>query len=86
MFCNVPIERVISAPDVSSIYDISINFEKEGLSNIICEVMGMKCTLPNEESKKWEKFAKLTHNHKKELNIAFINSLKDITIYCPYKL
>ncbi len=31
MFCNITPERVISAPDVDSIYDIPINFEKEGL-------------------------------------------------------
>jgi CTP synthase len=72
MFCNVPIDRVISAPDVSSIYDIPINFEREGLSNIICESMGMKCSIPNENAKKWEKFAKLAHNQKKELNIAVV--------------
>ncbi len=29
MFCNVPAERIISAPDVDSIYDIPLNFEKE---------------------------------------------------------
>lgn len=73
MFCNIPENRVISAPDVSSIYDIPINFEKEGLSDIICEVMGMTCAVvPNEESIKWEKFAKSAHNQKKEVRIAIV--------------
>lgn len=73
MFCNVPENRVISAPDVESIYDIPINFEKEGLSNIICEVMGMTCgVIPSEGSIKWAKFAKSAHNQKKELRIAIV--------------
>jgi len=72
MFCNVPMNRVISAPDASSIYDIPLNFEKEGLSDIICEVMGMKCTLPNEDSAKWAKFARSAHHYKNELKIAVV--------------
>ena len=73
MFCNVSEDRVISAPDVDSIYDIPINFEKEGLSDIICEVMNMPCGVtPSEGSIKWAKFAKGAHNQKHELNIAVV--------------
>ena len=73
LFCNVPEERVISAPDCSSIYDIPINFEKEGLGDIICKALGLSCSIvPNESTKKWEKFAKSAHNHKKEVNIAIV--------------
>jgi len=73
MFCNIPISRIISAPDVDSIYDIPINFEKEGLSNIICEAMGMTCGLiPNENFNKWTRFAKSAHTPKKELKIAVV--------------
>lgn len=73
MFCNIAQGRVISAPDVESVYDIPINFEKEGLSNIICEVMNMPCeVIPNESSKRWEKFARSAHSSKKQLNIAVV--------------
>ena len=73
LFCNVPEDRVISAPDVNSIYDIPINFEKEGLGDIICETLGLSCAIvPNENTKRWEKFARSAHNHKKELNIAVV--------------
>lgn len=73
MFCNVPIERVISAPDVDSIYDIPLNFEKEGLGDMICDVVDMKCNNSNNAgNKKWKKFANSVHNAKKEINIAVV--------------
>ena len=73
MFCNVIPERVISAPDVDSIYDIPINFEKEGLGDMICDVVNMTCaSADNEGSKKWRTFAKSTHNYKGEVRIAVI--------------
>jgi CTP synthase len=73
MFCNIPQDRIISAPDVDSIYDIPINFEKEGLSNIICEATGLTCSIEvGGDSVKWAKFAKSTHNYKGEVNIAVV--------------
>ncbi len=78
MFCNVPVDRVISAPDVDSIYDIPINFEKEGLGDMICDVVDMKCdTSVNAGSKKWKQFANKVHNSKKEVNIAVIGKYFD---------
>ena len=29
LFCNVPKEHIISAPDVDSVYDVPLNFEQE---------------------------------------------------------
>lgn len=70
MFCNVSGNRVISAPDVDSIYDIPINFEKEGLSDIICETTGLTCGILS--NNRWLKFAKSAHNYNKELHIAIV--------------
>jgi len=42
IFCNVLEENIISAPDVQSIYEIPINFEKENLSNQILKKFGLK--------------------------------------------
>ncbi|MEA3399353.1 MAG: CTP synthase [Patescibacteria group bacterium] len=72
-FCNISVDRVISAPDIKSIYDIPINFEKEGLGDMICNTVSMSCgSSDNEGSKKWEKFAKKIHTAKKDINIAII--------------
>lgn len=73
MFCNIPQDRIISAPDEDSIYDIPLNFAKEGLDKIVCETMGLKCNvIPNEDAAKWTKFAKSFHNYKGELKIAVV--------------
>lgn len=42
VFCNVQKEDVISAPDVDSIYDVPVNFEKDHLSLILMKKMGLK--------------------------------------------
>lgn len=73
LFCNVPIDHIISAPDVGSIYDIPVNFEKEGLGDMICETIGIVCgPAINEGSTKWKKFATSSHTKKAEVNIAIV--------------
>jgi CTP synthase len=71
--CNMPVDRVISAPDVDSIYDIPINFEKEKISDRLCEMMGISGKKPDMKAwEKWKVFAKHAHNGKQTVNIAMI--------------
>lgn len=41
LFCNVPERYVISAPDVESIYEVPINFERDDLSRLILKKLGL---------------------------------------------
>jgi len=41
MFCNVPEQYVISAPDVDNIYEVLINFERDDLSRLILKKLGL---------------------------------------------
>jgi CTP synthase len=71
--CNVLPERVISAPDVESVYDVPINFEKEGLGDILCEIMGTTCSLETgKNAHAWKKFVSKVHTAKDEVRIAVI--------------
>ena len=73
LFCNIPVDRVISAPDVNSIYDIPINFEKEKLSDKLCEILDVNCKKPDVKAwKKWRIFAKHAHNGKETVKIAIV--------------
>ncbi len=73
LFCNVPADRIISAPDVDSIYDIPLNFEKEKLSDRLCDVLGVSAKKPDAKTwRKWKNFAKHSHNGQKTVKIAMV--------------
>jgi len=42
LFCNIQESSVISAPDTDCIYEIPLNFEKDGLSSNILKKLGLK--------------------------------------------
>lgn len=72
-FCNITTNRIISAPDIESIYDVPTNFEKENLSDLICEFLGTKCLPVNKDAvKKWKNFTNKVHNSKDKLKIAVV--------------
>ncbi len=77
-FCNVPIDRVISAPDVDSIYDVPNNFERDGLSEILCDVLFLKCNnRENSESRSWKKFVKTTKKNNRVVSIGIVGKYFD---------
>ncbi|PIU99136.1 CTP synthase [Candidatus Wolfebacteria bacterium CG03_land_8_20_14_0_80_36_15] len=68
IFCNVGEKDIISAPDIESIYEIPLNFEKEKLSNIILQKFGLK---PKKENlKEWKKMVNVIKNPEKKVKIA----------------
>jgi CTP synthase len=64
IFCNVMKDDVISAPDIKSIYEVPLNFEKDNLSKIIFKKLGMRPKKPRagEWGKKVKKISKLRKN------------------------
>lgn len=75
LFCNVKKEHVIAAPDVSSIYDVPLNFEKDKLGEYLCTQLNLKARKP--DFKKWAEFARHARNGKKQLNIAIVGKYFD---------
>ncbi len=71
-FCNVKAENVISAPDVESIYDVPLNFEKDGLSQKLCSILNIKKCNKKTNLKAWKKFVASTKSPKKEVKIAVV--------------
>lgn len=66
--CNMKPQNIISAPDVKSIYEIPINFEKENLSKIILKEFGLRSR--KEDLKDWKQMVKVIKNPSKKINIA----------------
>jgi len=70
IFCNVQKEDVISAPDIESIYEIPINFEKENLGNRILKKFDLRAKKQN--LKDWEALIKTIKNTKKPVKIGIV--------------
>ncbi len=69
--CNVAVEAVIAAPDVDSIYDIPLNFEKDKLSERILE----KFNLPlrrRSNNKDWKKMVAASKIKSPLVNIGIV--------------
>jgi CTP synthase len=70
-FCNVKPEHVISAPDVKSVYDVPVNFERDDLSKRICEVLNITVRKPANLTL-WKNFVKRSKNGKDTVKIAVV--------------
>jgi len=68
--CSLPIERIISAPDVYSIYDVPVNFEKENLGATLLETMGLP--IRKKDLVEWTNLANKIKKIKKEVRIGIV--------------
>ncbi|MCF7820172.1 MAG: CTP synthase [Candidatus Pacebacteria bacterium] len=68
--CNINPLDVIAAPDADSIYDIPINFEKNGLGDRILEKF--KLNKKKNDFKDWTEMVKKTKNVKEEISIGIV--------------
>jgi len=70
IFCNVGPEDVVSAPDIESIYEIPVNFEKEKLGKRILKKFGLR---PKKENlRDWQKLVKTIKSAKKPVKIGIV--------------
>jgi len=70
IFCNLAKEDVISAPDIDSIYEIPINFEREKLGNRILKKFSLRPKKQNLED--WQKLVKTVKAAKKTVKIGIV--------------
>jgi CTP synthase len=80
LFCNIRPEHVISAPDIDSIYDVPLNFEKDKVGDIISKIL----KLPKKKGaglSDWQKFAIVPKTAKKEVQIAIVGKYFDTGDY-----
>lgn len=64
LFCNMLGEDIISNPDVSSVYEVPLVLEEQGLTSKIQKKLGLKMVKPNLIS--WKKLVKTTQSKKKK--------------------
>lgn len=56
--CNIRPERVISAPDIESIYDVPINFDHDKLGDLLIEALELPARKTLPAFNEWKKFAR----------------------------
>ena len=75
--CSVQTEDVISAPDIESIYDVPLNFEKDGLGERIIKLLKAKNRNPGKQMSEWRRFANRSKNVTKEVHVAIVGKYFD---------
>ena len=77
IWCNIRREHVISAPDITSIYEAPLNFEKDHLGDMLLDALH----LPEKRKASlvaWKKFIKVATNARaSEINIAIVGKYFD---------
>ncbi|MFO7618739.1 MAG: CTP synthase (glutamine hydrolyzing) [Thermoplasmata archaeon] len=78
LFCDVPLEAVVSAPDAESIYQVPEILERQGLTNFLLRKMRLE--LPKGNMRKWDAFVRNLLNPSGTVEIAVVGKythLKD---------
>ena len=76
LFCSVDTNSVITAMDVSSIYEVPLSLEKEGLREIILEKLGIKAKQPDLE--RWKKINNILKKPAGEVKIGIVGKYVDL--------
>lgn len=75
--CAIPVENVISAPDIESVYDVPLNFEKDKISSLILKLFHLRTKSKEDTLKEWKNFVNKRAKAKNKLNIAVIGKYFD---------
>ncbi|HEY7744065.1 MAG TPA: CTP synthase [Burkholderiales bacterium] len=77
LFTNVPVEAVISAVDVDSIYKIPAMLHAQKLDDIVCRKLGLDPPPANLSS--WERLVHALEHPQRTVNIALVGKYVDLT-------
>ncbi|MBI5624870.1 MAG: CTP synthase [Elusimicrobia bacterium] len=75
MFCSVPKESVVDAPDVASIYEVPMVFDKQGLDDQVVMLLRLRSRAKDLES--WNGVVRRLRSPKHEVSIALAGKYTD---------
>lgn len=76
LFCDVPIEAVVSAADASSIYEIPIVLEEQGITDYLLKKMGIETTTKDLTS--WREYLDRVHYPTNTVKIALVGKYTNL--------
>lgn len=68
--CNMQVNEIISAPDVDSIYEVPLNFERDGLGSLLTKKLGISGRKP--DLAEWEEFVRKIKTAHKKVKIGIV--------------
>ncbi len=77
LFCNVDVASVVSAPDVTSIYELPLTFHSEGLDERIVEKLNVFTGSPN--LTRWRRLVSALKNPRDTVRIAMVGKYVELT-------
>ncbi|MCU0565925.1 MAG: CTP synthase [Oculatellaceae cyanobacterium Prado106] len=69
-FCDVPVECVIPAPDASSIYEVPLTMEREGLATQVIQLLQLEQRQP--DLRHWQTLVARLHHPEHALEVAIV--------------
>jgi CTP synthase len=69
-FCDVPLESVITAQDASSIYEVPLMLEREGLAQQTLDLLNLPQRQPN--LSQWQSLVERMQSPKKQIEVAIV--------------
>ncbi len=76
MFCDVPLNAVISAPDANTIYEVPLILEEEGISDLIMKKMKLEGA--EKDMGEWDAFLNCLDNPENEVEIAVVGKYTNL--------
>lgn len=70
--CSIPIDNVISAPDIDSVYDVPLNFERDKIGEMLMKSLHLKKKKTEVGLGGWKSFVNKVKTVSKEVNIAIV--------------
>ena len=77
IWCNVRAEHIISAPDIESIYEVPLNFDKDGLGDILLKQLKLRGVTKTTDLRQWRALVSRLLNAKSEVEIAIVGKYFD---------
>ena len=82
LFCNVPVENAIAAPDMDTIYEVPISYHERGFDVQVCRHFGI-ADRPEPDLARWVEIVGRIRNPEGEVTIAVVG--KYTTVLDSYK-
>lgn len=74
---SVPAERIISAPDIESIYDVPLNLERDKVGEAALHILRLEPKKGGRDLAEWKRFVSRVKNPKREVKIGIVGKYFD---------